>query len=148
MAGRPEVGEDAGLEALAKSVEQELAKTAGKKTVSFTVTPPRGQEPFECVAIEGQSLKDVAEHGSEEGADILGEHIECACSGVMACSTCHVYIHPDWVERVGEPCEAELDMIELAHEPRDNSRLGCQLRLTAKLDGLHLSIPDSSNNLF
>eukprot|EP00435_Cladocopium_sp_Y103_P003727 s4266_g1.t1 len=35
---------------------------------------------------------DIAEYGQGEGADLLKEYIECACSGVMACSTCHVYL--------------------------------------------------------
>merc|ERR1712066_186888 len=76
------------------------------------------------------------------------EMIECACSGVMACSTCQVYVHDDWFGKVGEPCEAETDMLELAHDPRDTSRLGCQLKLRADLDGLEITVPDGANNMF
>ena len=78
----------------------------------------------------------------------MAEYIECACSGIAACSTCHVYVHPDWFERVGEPSEAELDMIDLAHEPSETSRLGCQLVLRPELDGMVLSMPDGANNIF
>ena len=38
-------------------------------------------------------------------------------------------------------------MLDLAHEPRDNSRLGCQLVFTPDLDGLELEVPDGANNL-
>jgi len=147
MAGRPEVGEDAGLEALCKSVMQEVAVKQGKAQVKFKVYP-QNAEPFECQAIEGMSLKDVAEHGIGEGAHILGEYIECACSGVMACSTCHVYVDEDWRPKVGEPSDSELDMIELAYEPKDNSRLGCQIKLTAEMNGMVLRLPGGANNMF
>ena len=60
--------------------------------VTFQVVPSRG-EAFECEALEGMSLKDVAEFGDGPGAELLGEHLECACSGVMACSTCACPCH-------------------------------------------------------
>lgn len=148
LAGRWEVGEDAGLVALVKSVEQELARDSGKQLVSFFVQPSNGSQAFECEAFEGMSLKDVAEYGTGPGANMLAEILECACSGVMACSTCHVYVDPAWFDQVGGPSEAELDMIELAHEPRDTSRLGCQLRFSHKFQGLRLTIPSGANNLF
>jgi ferredoxin len=28
--------------------------------------------------------------------------IEADCGGACACSTCHVYVHPDWVDRLPE----------------------------------------------
>jgi len=148
LAGRWEVGEDAGLEALAKSVELEFAKKVGKQMVQFFVHPPNGAEPFACEGLEGMSIKDVTGHSEGSGAKLLGEFIECACSGVMACSTCHVYVDPAWLEAVGAPSEAEQDMIELAHEPRYTSRLGCQVKLTPELSGLRLTIPSGANNMF
>ncbi|CAE8633470.1 unnamed protein product, partial [Polarella glacialis] len=57
MAGRWEVGEDAGLLSLAKSVEQELRASAGKLLVRFKVRPPRGGPAFDCEGLEGMSLK-------------------------------------------------------------------------------------------
>lgn len=148
MAGRPEVGEDAGLLTLLKSVEQDLAHMSGAHVVHFTVYPPKGVAPFKCEAIEGMSIKDVAQHGKGTGAEQLREYIECACSGVMACSTCQVYVHPVWFPKVGKPSEAEMDMLELAYEPTETSRLGCQLKLTPEVDGLEVSIPDGTNNKF
>lgn len=52
-----------------------------------------------------------------------------------------------WFEAVGDPSEAELDMIDLAFDPVDTSRLGCQLVLSPELDGLEVKIPGRSNNL-
>jgi 2Fe-2S ferredoxin len=94
------------------------------------------------------SLKEVAEHGETDGARQLAELLECACAGVMACSTCHVYVDTDWLAAVGPPSEAEEDMLDLAFERRDESRLGCQIRLNPALDGLRVSIPGGAHNLF
>ena len=147
MAGRWEVGEDAGLHSLAKSVEQELSHQEGKKVVRFKVQPPE-VDIFVCEGFEGMSLKDIAEYGSGEGAHLLKEYIECACSGVMACSTCHVYLDEKSFEMAGKAEEAEEDMIELAYEPNDTSRLGCQLRLSSQLEGMTVVIPGGANNMF
>jgi len=102
---------------------------------------------FEVEALEGTSLTDVAKFGDGEGASTLGEYIECACSGIMACSTCHVIVDDQWFQKVGEPTEAEQDMLDLAYSPRDTSRLGCQIVLDQKLEGLVVKIPKGANNL-
>ncbi|MCB1721628.1 MAG: 2Fe-2S iron-sulfur cluster binding domain-containing protein [Rhodospirillales bacterium] len=75
--------------------------------------------------------------------------IEGACGGSMACATCHVYIHPDWIKRVNaadnEQCEEEEDMLDMAFDVRENSRLGCQVKLTEDLDGLIVALPGTKN---
>ena len=54
---------------------------------------------FLVEAVEGTTLADVARFGtSDDNSGVLGEYLECACSGIMACSTCHVVIHPDWYD--------------------------------------------------
>ena len=145
LAGAYEIGEDNGLDALAAAVEKEVNERAGKRLVHCSVKA--GSASFDVSAYEGTSLYDVVRRGEDDGARALQSYLECACSGVMACSTCHVYVAPEWFSRVGEPCEAELDMLDLAHEPRANSRLGCQLVFTPELDGLELEVPDAANNL-
>jgi len=71
--------------------------------------------------------------------------IEGACGGSMACATCHMYIHPDWAEKVkaldNERTEEEEDMLDLAFDIRDTSRLGCQIRMSDELDGLIVALP-------
>ena len=80
--------------------------------------------------------------------ELLGELLECACSGVMACSTCHVHVDAEWMVAVGSASEEEEDMLDLAYDRRDTSRLGCQLMLRPELDGLRLSLPAGANNMF
>ena len=79
LAGAWEIGEDAGLRSLAVAVEREMARAEGRQLVTFHVKPARGL-PFQCSAFEGMSLKEAAENGDDEGAALLGELLECACS--------------------------------------------------------------------
>ena len=58
-------------------------------------------------AYEGTSLYDVVRRGEDDGARAQS-YLECACSGAMACSTCHVYVAPEWFSREWiEPREAD-----------------------------------------
>ena len=52
-----------------------------------------------------------------------------------------------WFQRVGPPDEDEQDMIDLAYDPSPTSRLGCQIVLSADLDGLVLRLPRGANNI-
>jgi 2Fe-2S ferredoxin len=67
--------------------------------------------------------------------------IEGACGGAMACATCHVVVDATWFERLPEASAEEEDMLDLAAEVQATSRLGCQIRLTAALDGLTVRVP-------
>jgi 2Fe-2S ferredoxin len=67
--------------------------------------------------------------------------IVAQCGGACACATCHVYIDPDWLARLEPREDMEEGMLETAWEPRPNSRLSCQIHLTADLDGLKVTVP-------
>ena len=81
LAGAWEVGADAGLDALAKAVERELARTEGKRVVSFVVRT--ANEAVECQGFEGMSLKDVIDHGQDRGAQTLAQLLECAAASTL-----------------------------------------------------------------
>ena len=77
-----------------------------------------------------------------EGAiqnDIPG--IDADCGGGMACATCHVYVEDKWLKRLSKAEDAEVDMIDMAYEPKKNSRLSCQLIVSDELEGLEVNIP-------
>ena len=77
-----------------------------------------------------------------EGAiqnDIPG--IDADCGGSMACATCHVYVEEKWLDNLPKAEEGEVDMIDMAFEPKKNSRLSCQLIVSNELDGLIVNIP-------
>ncbi len=88
-------------------------------------------------ADEGWSLMEILR---DAGYDA----IEGACGGSLACATCHMYIHPDWEDKVNannEQSEEEEDMLDLAFDITSYSRLGCQIRMDKNLDGLTVAIP-------
>ena len=69
--------------------------------------------------------------------------IDADCGGACACSTCHVYVHPDWVEKLPAREPMEEDMLDFAYEPDPvRSRLTCQLKVTDALDGLVVQMPE------
>lgn len=72
--------------------------------------------------------------------DIAG--IEAECGGACACATCHVYIDAAWREQAGKPAAMEEDMLDFAFDVREESRLACQIKVTAALDGLVVKVPD------
>ena len=77
-----------------------------------------------------------------EGAvqnDIPG--IDADCGGGMACATCHVYVTEDWFDRLPKKEDGEEDMLDMAFEPKKNSRLSCQLIVSDEIDGLVVNIP-------
>ena len=70
-----------------------------------------------------------------------GVAIEGACGGCLACSTCHVIVHPDWYEKLNEIKENEKDMLDIAFDIQKTSRLSCQILMTKELDGLIVALP-------
>ncbi|MFN6924971.1 2Fe-2S iron-sulfur cluster-binding protein [Tabrizicola caldifontis] len=69
--------------------------------------------------------------------------IEADCGGACACSTCHVYVDPAWVDRLPPKDSMEQDMLDFAWNPDPvRSRLTCQLKVTDALDGLRVQIPE------
>lgn len=84
---------------------------------------------------EGWSLMQGATANGIEG--ILGE-----CGGSCACATCHCYVDEARLGDLAPPSENELAMLEnVAAERRPNSRLACQIKASAKLQGLIVHLP-------
>ena len=93
---------------------------------------------------QGNSKTIDVENGLSvmEGAiqnDIPG--IDADCGGAMACATCHVYVEEKWLDKLSKVEEAEIDMIDMAYEPKKNSRLSCQLIISDELEGLIVTTP-------
>ncbi len=73
--------------------------------------------------------------------------LEGACGGSLACSTCHVVVTPKWFEKLEEPTESEEDMLDLAFGLTHTSRLGCQIIMSDKFDGLEVQLPNATRNI-
>ena len=92
-------------------------------------------------AIEVQNGLTVMEGAVQN--DIPG--IDADCGGGMACATCHVYVEEKWFNKLPKAEEAEVDMIDMAFEPKKNSRLSCQIIISDELDGLTVNIPSKQS---
>ena len=71
--------------------------------------------------------------------------IDADCGGSMACATCHVYVEEKWLDKLSKAEEAEVDMIDMAFEPKKNSRLSCQITVTNEIDGLVVTTPEKQS---
>ena len=88
--------------------------------------------------IEGELGSTVMETAIKNG--IPG--IEAECGGACACATCHVHVDAAWRETVGEPSPMEEDMLDFGYDVQPDSRLSCQIKVTAELDGLVVRTPE------
>ena len=82
----------------------------------------------------GITLMEAAKQNGVQG-------ILALCGGACACGTCHVYVDADWLPTLAAREEMEEGMLEGAWQPRDNSRLSCQIHVTANLEGLVVTVP-------
>jgi len=77
-----------------------------------------------------------------EGAVRSGlDGIVAECGGALACATCHVYVAKEWATRLPPPAEQERTMLEFVVDPGPESRLSCQIKVDADLDGLTVQVP-------
>jgi ferredoxin, 2Fe-2S len=67
--------------------------------------------------------------------------IDAECGGACACATCHVYVDDAWLPKTGKAAPMEEDMLDFAYDVRPGSRLSCQIKITAELDGLSVHTP-------
>ena len=91
-------------------------------------------EPYEVDVQNGLTVMEGAVQNDVPG-------IDADCGGGMACATCHVYVNEDWIDKLPAKEDGEEDMLDMAFEPKSNSRLSCQITVSDELDGLVVSIP-------
>lgn len=92
--------------------------------------------------VEAQNGQTILELAHQDDLPLEG-----ACEGSLACSTCHVIVDPSFYNKLDEASEEEEDMLDLAFGLTHTSRLGCQIKVTDKLDGLKVTIPSSTRNI-
>ncbi|KAJ3615281.1 hypothetical protein NHX12_018849 [Muraenolepis orangiensis] len=78
----------------------------------------------------------------------MGIELEGACEASLACSTCHVYVCSEYLDKLPEPVEREDDMLDMAAMLQENSRLGCQIILTLEMEGMELTLPKVTRNFY
>ena len=88
--------------------------------------------------IEAETGSTVMESALKHGVP----EIEAECGGACSCATCHVYVDEAWFPKTGGPSPMEEDMLDFGYDIRPNSRLSCQIKVTAELDGLIVRTPE------
>ena len=87
-------------------------------------------------AKEGMSVMQTAVNNGVDG-------IVAECGGACSCATCHVYVDEGWFDKLPEAMAMEKEMLDFVMSPEPTSRLSCQIKVTAQLDGLVVKTPES-----
>ncbi len=103
--------------------------------ITITFIQPDGVEKV-VEAEEGTSLMQLALDNGVDG--VLGD-----CGGACSCATCHCYIDENYLSRMPAAEDVEMSLLEIANDPQENSRLGCQVTLTQELSGMIVKVPES-----
>ena len=86
---------------------------------------------------EGTTIRDAIENE-------LSPNNYGICGGNCACGTCHVYVKPSDFNKLKAKEDEEITTLEsLANEPKQYSRLGCQIEFKEDYDNMTVTIaPD------
>ncbi|XP_078242731.1 ferredoxin-2, mitochondrial isoform X1 [Pogona vitticeps] len=95
------------------------------------------------IPVQGRVGDDVLHLAQRHGIDLEG-----ACEASLACSTCHVYVSHDFLDKLPTPDEREDDMLDMAPLLQENSRLGCQIILSKELEGAEFTLPKITRNFY
>ena len=105
-------------------------------SISIHITDHNGVTTTLAAKI-GKTLMETATAKNVSG-------IAADCGGLMTCATCHVFVEEPYAAQLGLPSAEEMSMLAFTALPRQtNSRLSCQITLTAELDGLRVKLPAS-----
>jgi ferredoxin, 2Fe-2S len=118
----------------------QLLRRISPKDIAYSRMPNITFIDFEGTArtVEGEVGSTVMETAIKNGVP----GIEAECGGACACATCHVHVDEAWRAAVGEPSPMEMDMLDFGYDVRPNSRLSCQIKVAAELDGLVVRTPE------
>lgn len=115
------------------SMTSTVGQDDDKKTVPITYVQADGTSKTVDAEI-GMNLMNVAHENDIE--------LEGACGGELACSTCHLIFEKEIYDTLPKMEEEEEDMLDLAFEVTDTSRLGCQILVKESFAGMTVKIPD------
>lgn len=99
------------------------------------VTDQDGKE-HELEGIDGWRVMEIIRD--------YGLPIKAECGGACSCATCHVYVADEWLAKLYPMREDEEEMLDVAPDVTDNSRLSCQILMSEALDGLKITLAPGS----
>ena len=86
--------------------------------------------------LTGRAGENIMQLARIAGLPIAGE-----CNGSLACATCHMVVEPNWADLLPPVEDSEEAMLDTSFTLKPTSRLSCQIRLSAALDGIRLTLP-------
>lgn len=107
--------------------------------------------PVRFVFIERGRERPVEGHEGQHLLAVAHDHdvdLEGACEGACACSTCHVILEPAVYDELPQPSDEEEDMLDLAFGLTETSRLGCQVKLKKEHEGMRVTVPAATRNMY
>ena len=84
-------------------------------------------------ATPGQSLMELIRDAGVD--DLLA-----LCGGCCSCATCHVIVEDAFAAKLPAITDDENDLLDSSDHRTANSRLSCQVAVTAELDGMTVTI--------
>ena len=96
------------------------------------------------ISADGSQEKIVEANAGDRLLDLAqahGQPLEGTCEGAMACSTCHVHLVGGDADKLPSPSDEEEDMLDFAAGANRQSRLACQIKLTADISSLDVRMP-------
>lgn len=102
-----------------------------EEELKIYVTDPNGKEHI-LDALEGWRVMEIIRDA--------GLPLKAECGGACCCATCHVYVAPEWQDKLIAMNEEEEDMLDEAIDVDDNSRLSCQILMVPEFNGLKVTI--------
>ena len=111
----------------------------GRLLSSISVTFIENNKKIKCIDNVGETLLLVAKKNNVS--------LEGTCGGSQSCSTCHVYVDKEYLNKLEEIKEDEEDLLDMVDDYRENSRLACAIKLNDELDGIILEVPKISTDL-
>jgi 2Fe-2S ferredoxin len=102
---------------------------------AITYLLPGGAEKIIDVP-SGMSIMDGSVRNNLPG--IMAE-----CGGSCSCATCHVRVNAVTRALFGDPAPEEADLLEYLDGADEDSRLSCQLIVSAACEGIRVGVVDS-----
>ena len=99
--------------------------------MKIIATDQDGQR-HELEALEGWRIMEILRD--------FGLPVKAECGGCCCCATCHVYVDEEWLHKIPPMRVEEEEMLDMAFDVHDNSRLSCQIILDESLDGLKVTL--------
>ena len=95
------------------------------------------------ISREGSARDVEAENGltlMEVIRDNGFDELLALCGGCCSCATCHIYVDPEFADKIAPMSEDENDLLDSSDHRNERSRLSCQVPFSAALDGLKVTI--------